>query len=93
MVSWLHIIWVAPAFSMLGFIACALFASQRLAEVEDRLYETQRKLRGQCERCDAGFRAEAAEADKKALEEQLRTVRNSNNQLRGMVVRQAAVKK
>lgn len=90
MVNWLHIIWVAPAFAMVGFIGCALFAAQKLAEVEDRLFDAQRKLRGQCEKCDAGFRAEAAEADKRALEEQVKTYRASNSQLRGMVLRQTA---
>jgi hypothetical protein len=87
MVSWLHVIWVAPFFVILGFMACALFVGGRLEDVETQLYNQREMRRCQCKVCDQKIRADAAEGDKRALMEQVATARRTNSQLRGMIAR------
>lgn len=87
MVSWLHVIWVAPFFTILGFIACAFLVGGRLTDVETQLYNQRALRRDQCKSCDEKIRADAAEGDKRALMEQVSTARRTNSQLRGMIAR------
>lgn len=87
MVSWMHILWAAPAFTILGFLCCVRITGGKLEEAETELYRERSARRNQCDRCDEKLKAEAAEADKRALLEEISTNRRTNSQLRGMVER------
>lgn len=79
MVSWMHVIWVAPFFTILGFIACAFFVGGRLEDVETQLYNQRALRRDQCKSCDEKIRAAAAECDKRAMIEEVSKLKRSNS--------------
>lgn len=89
MVSCMHVIWVAPFFTIFGFIACAFFVGGRLEDVETQLYNQRALRRDQCKGCDEKIRANAADGDKRALIEEVAKLKRSNSQIRAMLVRAA----
>ena len=67
MFSWMHILWIAPAFSCLGFLACGLMASAGpikknetdISRLQKNLYETENKLARMCDDCSVAMTLDA----------------------------------
>ena len=95
MVSWMHILWVAPIFCCLGFLACGLLESagpiksneDNIYRLQKSLYEAEAKLSRMCEDCNIANELDAKIHDISALVEEKKSLTNSNRQLRGMVFR------
>ena len=95
MVSWMHILWIAPAFTCLGFIACGLMASAGpikknetdISRLQKNLFEAETKLARMCDDCNIANELDAKIHDITALLEEKKSLTNSNRQLRGMVFR------
>ena len=95
MFSWMHILWIAPAFTCLGFIACGLMASAGpikknetdIYRLQKNLHEAETKLARMCDDCNIANVLDAKIHDITALLEEKKSLTNSNRQLRGMVFR------
>ena len=95
MFSWMHILWIAPAFTCLGFIACGLLASagpianneEQIEDLQLALFKATKKIETMCNNCETSIELNAKMKDLQAVLEEKKTLAKSNSQLRGMLMR------
>lgn len=98
MFSWMHILWIAPIFTCLGFLACGLMASAGpikknetdISRLQKNLFEAEAKLARLCDDCNVANELDAKMQDLKAVLEEKKSLKNSNVQLRGIIMRMSA---
>ena len=95
MVSWMHILWVAPIFTCIGFIVTGLLASagpiakkeDEITALQSALREAMKKLDTMCEKCDVALELNGKIKDLSVILQEKKTLINSNRQLRGTLAR------
>ena len=98
MVSWLHVFWVAPVFFCIGFIVTGLRVSAGpiksnetdISRLQKNLYEAESKIARMCDDCNIANELDAKMHDLKAVLEEKKSLKNSNVQLRGIIMRMSA---
>jgi hypothetical protein len=94
----MHILWIAPTFTCLGFIACGLLASagpitqkeDEIAALQSALRQATKKLETVCGECGLSIELDAKIKDLAAVIEEKESLAKSNSQLRGMLMRAQA---
>ena len=95
MFSWMHILWIAPAFTCLGFLACGLLASsgpianneEQIEDLQLALFKATKKIETMCEKCETSIELNAKVKDIQAILEEKKWLAQSNRQLRGRIAR------
>ena len=98
MVNWMHILWVAPIFCCLGFIACGLMASagpianneEQIEDLQLELFKATKKIDSMCVECGLSIELNAKIKDLSAVLEERKMMVNSIRQLRGTINRMEA---
>jgi hypothetical protein len=94
----MHILWIAPASALIGFIVCGLWASAGpiksnetdISRLQKNLFEAESKLARMCDDCSVANELDAKMHDLKAVLEEKKSLKNSNVQLRGIIMRMSA---